>query len=455
MEIVTPRSVDSRRSVDPRGSSRRATRREALRVLAGIALGSLAAAGSGLALREAAPTLTRAFAARFAPRAPLEWLPIRAAQPLRAMTGVFGRRFPSDMEIIRDLGIPIARWGLLWHRMERQRGVFTFDEYDEVANFGRKHGIRFCWTLAYGNPLYDGHYVVASDQARAAFVRYAQECVRRYDDVAAFWEIWNEPNHAVWGFNDGDPVAYASLVRQTAQAIKALQPTGRVIAGSLSTVDEPYLRAMIAAGLGHDVDIVSVQPYRWEPPETVLNDLPKVRMLARGRQVAFTEWGYSTHRDPQSPGPSLTEQAAYAARMMLVANVARVPLVVWYDASDDGPDKTWPDDNYGLVFTDLSPKPGYFAVKNLMTVVGERSPASYLDAGRLFAVWYPSPTDPLTLVWAADLAPVTLDLLRPVEVVSLLDPSRTPRLVRESLTLPPDDVFVLADSLENVIRSVR
>ncbi|MCS6800889.1 MAG: hypothetical protein RMM58_03620 [Chloroflexota bacterium] len=426
-----------------------------LRTLAGVTLGGLAAASSAIALQELSPAFARMLNGRLAPRVSIEWLPIRGALPLRAMVGVFGRRFPSDLEIIRELGVPIARWGLLWHRMERERGVFSFEEYDEVANFGRKHGLRFCWTLGYGNPLYDGQYVVASETARAAFVRYAQECVRRYDDVAAFWEIWNEPNHPVWGFNDRDPVAYAQLVRQTARAIKALQPTGRVIAGSLSTVDEPYLRAMVAADLGSDVDIVSVQPYRWEPPETVLNDLPKARILVRGRPVAITEWGYSTHLDPLSPGPSLTEQGAYAARVMLTANVARLPLVVWYDASDDGPDKTWPDDNYGLVFTDLTPKPGYFAVKNLMALVGDRRPAAYVDAGRFFAVWYPSPTEPLTLLWASGLAPVTIDLLRPVEVIRLLDPARTPRLVRGSLVLPPDDLFAFSHPLENIIAAVR
>jgi hypothetical protein len=372
---------------------------------------------------------------------------------LRAIAGIFGRRFPSDMEIIRDLGIRIARWGLLWHRMEREPGIFTFDEYDEVAAFGRKHGLRFCWTLAYGNPLYDGQYVVASETARAAFVRYAEECVRRYDDVAAFWEIWNEPNHAVWGFNEGDPEAYATLVRRTAQAIKALRPSGRVIAGSLSTVDEPYLRKMIAAGLGPDVDIVSLQPYRWEPPETVLNDMPKARMLVRGRQIALTEWGYSTHLDPQSPGPSLREQGAYAARVLLVGSVARVPLVVWYDASDDGPDKTWPDDNYGLVLTDLTPKPGYHAVKNVMALVGERRPAAYLDTGRFFAVWYPSTASPVTLLWASGLAPVTLGLQRPVEVVSMLDPSPTPRVVHDRLVLPTDDIFAINQPLDAVIQS--
>ncbi|GIW07993.1 MAG: hypothetical protein KatS3mg060_2798 [Dehalococcoidia bacterium] len=370
------------------------------------------------------------------------------------MAGMFGRRFPSDMQIIRDLGIPIARWGLLWHQIERERGVFTFDAHDEVANFGRRYGIRFCWTLAYGNPLYDGQYRVETDAARAAFVRYAEECVRRYDDVAAFWEIWNEPNHAVWGFNDGDPAAYASLVRETARAIKALGASGRVIAGSLSTVDEPYLRDMIAANLGTDVDIVSVQPYRWEPPETVLNDLPKARILVRGRQVAFTEWGYSTHLDPQSPGPSLTEQAAYVVRVLLVGNVARVPLVVWYDASDDGTDKTWPDDNYGLTFPDLTPKPGYYAVKNLMALVGERRPAAYLDTGRFFAVSYPSTTAPLTLIWASGLAPVTLALQAPIDVVSLLDPTRTPRQVRGNLVLPTDDVFAINHPLESVLNDV-
>jgi len=117
---------------------------------------------------------------------------------------------------------------------------------------------------------------------------------------------------------------------------------------------------------------VSVHPYRGpqNPPETAAGEFQKLRTLIerhappakKGRMPILSgEWGYSTFKK----GVSLETQAAFAARQQLSNLLNGVPLSIWYDWKNDGPDPNENEHNFGTVLPDPQPKPAYGAIRTL------------------------------------------------------------------------------------------
>ena len=120
------------------------------------------------------------------------------------------------------------------------------------------------------------------------------------------------------------------------------------------------------------LDAVSVHPYRspQHSPETAAADYHKLREMIdryapasrKGKlPILSGEWGYSTWKK----GVSLETQADFAARQQLANLLEGVPLSIWYDWKNDGPDPNENEHNFGTVQQDLAPKPAYMAIRTL------------------------------------------------------------------------------------------
>jgi hypothetical protein len=113
-----------------------------------------------------------------------------------------------------------------------------------------------------------------------------------------------------------------------------------------------------------------VHPYRSyrKGPETAAEDYAKVRALIEKRAppakktmpIISGEWGYSTFA---KTGVSLETQAAFLVRQQLGNLYGGVPISIWYDWKNDGPDHAEREQNFGTVTHDLQPKPAYLAVQ--------------------------------------------------------------------------------------------
>ncbi len=182
-------------------------------------------------------------------------------------------------------------------------------------------------------------------------------------------------------------------------------------------VDLKFIETCCQAGLLEWWDAVSVHPYRSTAPETAAKDYRKLRRLIaryapQGKSIPILcgEWGYSSIW----PGFDEAYQGRLLAREWLVNLENRIPLSIWYDWHDDGPEPKDPEVHYGTVAFPYhaggspvyQPKPAYLAAKTLTSVLdGFRftkrldlgSPADYAllfrkgNESRL-AVWTTSPT---------------------------------------------------------------
>ena len=296
---------------------------------------------------------------------------------------------PRDLDMIAEAGFKLIRMDLTWAMIERDKGIYEFESlgYDSLTEGCSKRGIRILYILDYGNTLYEKGRSVRTQAGREAFANFAEAAAERYAGRGILWEIWNEPN--IEHFWDSQPSAedYCKLVEMTAPRIKKADPDGLVVAGATSQIPFKWLEDCFQRGLLEWIDVLSVHPYRSQPPETVVADYTELRRLVgryapQGKQVPIIsgEWGYSNLNWDQT---RLTEQeqAAYLARMFLTNLYQGIDISIWYDWKNDGTDPNEREHQFGTVGHDCNPKAAYLAAKVLASTLGGYAFDKRIDLG--------------------------------------------------------------------------
>jgi polysaccharide biosynthesis protein PslG len=314
----------------------------------------------------------------------------------------FSRGHERDLDLIAAAGFKFIRMDFVWGEIERQKGAYNWSAYDELtANLDRR-GLRAYYILDYSNPLYEETVVaknpisgveqksLASPQhpgSVAAFARWAAAAAEHFHGRHVVWEIWNEPNITFWQPKP-DVRQYTALALATLKAVRAADPQATIVAPAASGFAWPFLESFLQSGALDYLDGVSVHPYRpaSRPPETAAKDFQTLRALietnappARKNSIPIIsgEWGYSSNVKGVSPAT----QAAFIARQQLANLWNGLPISIWYDWKNDGPDPNENEHNFGTVTPDLTPKPAYLAIKTLTHELAGFRVASRHDAG--------------------------------------------------------------------------
>jgi polysaccharide biosynthesis protein PslG len=313
----------------------------------------------------------------------------------------FTRGHDKDLDRIAAAGFTVVRMDFAWGGIERKKGEYDWSAYDELTAGLEKRGLRPMYILDYSNRLYEEVVVtknpingrelrdVASPrhpESVAAFARWAAAAARRYRGRHVIWEVWNEPNITFWKPKP-DVKEYTALALATCKAVREADPQATVVAPATSGVPLEFLDRFFASGVLAHLDAVSVHPYRpyHRPPETAAEDYARLRKLIEkhappGKKqlpILSGEWGYASHTRGVSP----QTQAAYLARQQLANLLHGVPLSVWYDWKDDGPDPAEREHNFGTVRPDLTPKPAYRAAQVLTRELAGYRVVRRLEAG--------------------------------------------------------------------------
>ncbi len=321
---------------------------------------------------------------------------------------------PRDLDLIADAGFKFVRMDLTWSGVERVQGIYDFEKagYDALTKGCTKRGIRILYILDYSNKLYESARSVCTEQGRKAFATFAEAAAKRYAGKGILWEIWNEPNLKHFWSPQPSVEDYYKLVERTAPRIRKVDPTGLVVAPATSGIPLDWLKACFKKGLLKWIDVLSVHPYRSQPPETVVEDYAKLRELTKryvpqGKEIPIIsgEWGYSNINWDKSR-LSERQQAQYLARMFLVNLSQGVPVSIWYDWKNDGTNPDEREHNFGTVGHDLRPKAAYLAVKALSSIFTGYSIDKRLELGstRDFALMLTSHEDRAIALWTIDEA---------------------------------------------------
>jgi hypothetical protein len=288
---------------------------------------------------------------------------------------------PGEMEMLVGAGFTWIRMDFGWEATEHTPGQYDFSQYDRLLATLDRHHLRAVLILDYSNHLYDDGLSPHTDEGRAAFARWAAAAAVHFKGRGVLWETWNEPN--IGQFWKPKPSAddYAKLALATAKAIHEAVPDESVAGPATSRVDLPFLETCFAAGLLEHWSAVTVHPYRQEDPDTAAGDYRKLRELMakcapKGKPlppIVSGEWGYSSgwkKFDEAKQGKMLPRE--------WMTNLSEgIPLSIWYDWHDDGPDPKEPEHHFGTVRYEYhegkdlvyAPKPAYLAARTLTTAL--------------------------------------------------------------------------------------
>lgn len=332
-------------------------------------------------------TATLAVVALSAIHGPLGVQPAVAAEPGVVTDTTW---FPPEADQVRtaaalqDSGSRWVRLGIGWHDFEPSPGVYnswSVDAYRKELQRARAAGQRVIVVVATSPAWASGTTNVDSPPRNPAdYARFIRYLAGEYGEYVDAWEIWNEQNISRFWPSGPDPTAYANLLKAAYPAVKAGDPTSKVLFGGLSQNDYAFVEAAYAAGAKGSFDVMATHPYACRPPEQIAreangrmtaNSFPAYRevrasMLAQGddKPIWFTEFGWST--TSKACGVSEATQADYLRRSFeYMEQDPYVEVATWYNFRnnffDNDADET--EARYGLLRTDFSEKPAYGAFK--------------------------------------------------------------------------------------------
>jgi hypothetical protein len=303
---------------------------------------------------------------------------------------------PGEMEMLAAAGFRFVRMDFAWGATERGRGQYDFAAYERLLSALDRHHVRAVLILDYSNRLYDDGLSPHTDEGRSAFAKWAAAAAVHFKGRGVVWEVWNEPNIKQFWKPQPNAEDYAKLAAAAAEAIHAAAPGEPVVGPATSRVDLKFIETSLAAGMLRRWSALSVHPYRQEDPETAAQDYGKLRELVGkyapgddGKRVEVPilsgEWGYSSGWKKFDEA----KQGKMVPRQFLTNLSEGVPLSIWYDWHDDGPEEKEPEHHFGTVRYAYhegrdpvyDPKPAYLAAKTLTTTLGGFHFAGRVDVG--------------------------------------------------------------------------
>ena len=293
------------------------------------------------------------------------------------------------LENIKNLGITSVRIGADWAWIQ-YGGPTAYDwsQLDQEVASIRAAGLSIDIVIL-GTPPWAAVPSVAGDPMPqpadpATFGAFAATVAARYapDGVRDF-EIWNEPNNAVFWQPAPNPAAYAADLIASYAAIKAVDPEGLVITGGLApetndgTDINPitFLQDMYADGAKGAFDAVGDHPYSfpalpntyedwsgWSQMSQTPTSIESV--LAANDDATKPLW--LTEVGAPTGGPDGVGDAAQAEELTQAIADAKassfIAALYIYTYEDSGTDPTTDEDWFGLLSATGTPKPSFAAV---------------------------------------------------------------------------------------------
>lgn len=329
-----------------------------------------------------------------------------------------GAYSPECMDLLVRYGFSEFRDEISWSGVERKKGEYEIPEHGrEFVNRARQLGLNPLLIFDYSNALYDNAGFPNSDEAIAAYAKYCEFLTRELRGLVHDFEIWNEWSVAC-GMRDkpgkNTPEAYARLVQPAFKAIKAANPKATVVGlgGEHSEHHFEQIRGMFKSGAAGSMDVFSVHCYRYPrtPEESdLVGEIVKVTEMAVANggpgKAWITEIGWPTHTDARGVDER-TQARMYVRTLALMRGLECVGKVHWYDFKDDGLNRSYNENNFGLIHHQhyaLAPKPGAVAASVFARMTAGAKPVRLWQRDQVHAAILQCPDgDQLAIAWAVE-----------------------------------------------------
>ncbi len=307
---------------------------------------------------------------------------------------------PEDIDRALDMmveaGIGWVRLNWSWKDFQPEEGPFRFEQFDMAAARAAEHNIRLlpiltavpAWaSTAPAELIAERGNLSPVDRYRPRDIEewklFVRTVVERYDGDGVddapgsprltHWEVWNEPNIALFWPPHPDAQEYVDLLAVTHAEIMAADPTAKVVLGGLSgngvaPDGSGFLQDVYDAGGAAYFDVMSIHLYT-HPATASLEGINDALLAAREVMTAngdedvpiwLTEIGWSDA--PNAWGQPTASQVEIADFLReLYTYPLEVEIIFWYDFRNIVDASPNVEHNFGLVYNDFTPKPAYEA----------------------------------------------------------------------------------------------
>jgi hypothetical protein len=308
----------------------------------------------------------------------------------------------NDANQMAASGVRTVRVQVNWGFIEQSPGHRDWSFYDDfIGNLAAARlqalpvllGVP-TWISSRGSrpPIYTG-------SQRRAWTSFVAELAARYGRNGGFWrerpglpyhpfvdwEVWNEPNLAVYWGGRPNPRRYVRLLRLTRAALDPVDPSARLIIGgifppprarygvSLRTFLDRLYRVR---GARRAFDALAIHPFAGRPKGVIAACREARRLMNSHRDrrtpLWITELGWSTGGTNWGRSPfraTESTQAKYLTRtfrrLIALRRALRLERLVWHAWQDTNvPGAPWTL-HMGLLRSDGSPKPSLLAYSRI------------------------------------------------------------------------------------------
>jgi polysaccharide biosynthesis protein PslG len=308
----------------------------------------------------------------------------RGAQVHSLWSSVSRSEMTAELNALQTAGANVLRVDVGWGSLETAKGQYSASylaKLDALAAEAQARGIKLIatlwwtpsWASAGGSPF-------AAPTHPSDYGDFARFITARYGTELAAVEAWNEPEINNNLIAVDVPLAYTQLVKALYTGAKQGNPAVAVLAGSLAYADVTFLGALYLDGIKGYYDGISVHPYAdGAAPEnrTVLHSflggIEKLHLFQTANGDNTPEWVTEFGWPVGTSAGANTEaqQAEYIEKAFaLVAELPYVTAATAYRLRDMGTDPSNPEDNFGLLHQNFTPRPSYAAFKRAMQRAG-------------------------------------------------------------------------------------
>lgn len=282
----------------------------------------------------------------------------------------------ANLNLIQQMGATTIRDEVYWKEVEQVKGQYAIPSISETfVNAAVAKGLKPLITLDYGNPLYDNGDKPTTEDAIEGYAQYAEFVATQFKGRVSMYEIWNEWDLSTGNTTPGTPQSYVNLLKVVYPRLKAIDPNIVVLGGGVSggAILSSFFGQMLDAGAMNSADAISIHQYIYtatgngRTPETLVNNLLGAEETLRSHNggqdypLYLTETGWPTNTGASGTTPD--EAGDFNAEtMLLLPTMPFLKGLWWYDFQDDGTVTTYTEDNFGLVYANLTPKPGFYAL---------------------------------------------------------------------------------------------
>lgn len=289
-----------------------------------------------------------------------------------------------NLPLMNKGGIRFLRDEIYWGSVEKEKGVYDFSPYDRFIDEAVANNIEPLLILDYGNELYGGG-APTTDEAITAFTNYCTALVNHYRGKVKYFEIWNEWNIGLGNVapEDRGGAAYAKLLVAASKAVREANPDAYILGMAIASTDPKFIGDVLDyPGAYEAMDAVVLHPYTHprKPEGGVDNNVAIMTGEFESRNLEplpiwITEMGWPTTNDGTTVSEGVAAGYGVRSLMYTMANADKIDKFFWYDFQNDGVDRSYTEDNFGLIDCWQGPtvpfaaKPGYAAISAFTSVI--------------------------------------------------------------------------------------